>query len=45
MVAANGDAVRRQAHAAALTFALSMKTLDIAWDDAISLAAAAYANA
>ncbi|KFF58818.1 GntR family transcriptional regulator [Cryobacterium sp. MLB-32] len=45
MVAANGDAVRRQAHAAALTFALTMKTLDIAWDDAISLAAAAYAHA
>lgn len=45
VVAANGDAVRQQAHAAALTFALSMKALDIAWDDAVILAAAAYAHA
>ncbi|MBC7517818.1 MAG: GntR family transcriptional regulator [Microbacteriaceae bacterium] len=41
-VADGDDAVRQQAHAAALAFAQQMKRLGLPWDEAAALAHAAY---
>lgn len=44
VIAPTGPTAERQAHAAARSFALRMKELDIKWDDAVALAAAAYSS-
>ena len=45
VIAPTGETSQRRAQAAADAFALSMKQLDIKWDEAVALAQAAYFRA